>query len=364
MTDSGKPKYYILMEQLKGEILSGEIAPGERLPSENELSRQYSLSRHTVRKALGILEQDGYVEAFHGKGTFCSDKVNRMKRSGNIAVVITYISDYIFPRLIQGMDQVLSEHGYSIILKNTGNSRQKEARCLEELLEKEIDGLIIEPSKSQVLCRHRNLYQSLDAHGIPYVFIQGIYTEMRDRPHILMDDAQGGYLVTKHLLDTGCKRVAGFFKADDFQGAERHKGFVRAIQERGLPYVPDDVIWYHTEDRRSKPGLMAAMMARTGSLPDGLVCYNDQIAVQVMEALQKKGVRVPEDVSVTGYDNSIYSRAGSGITTIAHPQEELGRMAAELLLEKLNGVPESESRVERLIRPELIVRGSSRGDLL
>ena len=125
-----------------------------------------------MRKALGILEQDGYVEAFHGKGTFCSENMSHIRKSKNIAVVTTYISDYIFPRLIQGMDNVLSERGYSIILKNTGNSRQKEAKCLEELLKKDIDGLIIEPSKSEMVCKHRNLYQNLDKFQIPYVFIQ------------------------------------------------------------------------------------------------------------------------------------------------------------------------------------------------
>ena len=113
------------MEQLRNDIVSGAIRPGEKLPSENELSQRYSLSRHTVRKALGILEQDGYVEAFHGKGTYCSENMRHIKKSKNIAVVTTYISDYIFPRLIQGMDNVLSERGYSIILKNTANSRQK-----------------------------------------------------------------------------------------------------------------------------------------------------------------------------------------------------------------------------------------------
>lgn len=105
--------------------------------------------------------------------------MRHIKNSKNIAVVTTYISDYIFPRLIQGMDNVLSESGYSIILKNTANSRQKEARCLEELLKKDIDGLIIEPSKSEMICKHRNLYQNLDKFEIPYVFIQGIYSEMR-----------------------------------------------------------------------------------------------------------------------------------------------------------------------------------------
>lgn len=358
MTDAGKPKYFTLMEQLKEEIISGEIRPGEKLPSENELSRTYSLSRHTVRKALGILEQQGYVEAFHGKGTFCSENMRHTRKSKNIAVVTTYISDYIFPRLIQGMDNILSENGYSIILKNTGNSRQKEAKCLEELLKKDIDGLIIEPSKSQLTCRHTNLYKNLEQYQIPYIFIQGIYTEMLDKPHILMDDARGGYLVTKYLLDLGHKRIAGFFKADDMQGMERHKGYVWALQEAGVSYNPEDVVWFHTEDRKTKPSMMAKLMAQRGKLPDGIVCYNDQIAVQVMEALESLGIRIPEDISVTGYDNSLYARRGSGITTIAHPQEKLGEMAAELILEKLNGISEEDSRVERMIQPELIVRGS------
>lgn len=79
MTDNGKPKYFSLMEQLRSDIMSGAIRPGEKLPSENELSQKYSLSRHTVRKALGILEQDGYVEAFHGRGTYCSENMRHIK---------------------------------------------------------------------------------------------------------------------------------------------------------------------------------------------------------------------------------------------------------------------------------------------
>lgn len=360
MTENGKPKYFTLMEELKEKIISGRIQPGEKLPSENQFTVQYSLSRHTVRKALSLLEQEGYIEACHGKGTFCSEKMRHMKKSRNIAVVTTYISDYIFPRLIQGMDNVLSEQGYSIILKNTGNSRQKEAKCLEELFQKDIDGLIIEPSKSQLSCRHPGLYENLEKYQIPYIFIQGIYTEMKDKPHILMDDARGGYLVTKYLLEQGHRRITGFFKADDIQGIQRHKGYVRALQEAGIPYDPDLVVWFHTEDRRSKPSMMVKEIVKTGSLPHGIVCYNDQIAVQVIESLEDCGLQVPKDISVTGYDNSLYAQRGTGITTIAHPQERLGEMAAELILEKINGVSEEDSKVERLIQPELIVRGSCR----
>lgn len=357
--ESGKTKYFALMEMLRDEILSGRIKPGEKLPSENELAAEHHISRHTVRKALDILNQEGYIHAVHGKGTFCSERMGHMRQSHNIGVITTYISDYIFPRLIQGMDKVFSANGYSIILKNTGNSRQMERICLEDILKKDIDGLIIEPSKSELLCKHTSLYEKMDSFGIPYVFIQGVYEQMAERPHILMDDCQGGYLVTKYLLSLGHRSLLGIFKADDRQGRERHKGYVKALQEAGILYDPDRVIWFHTEDRGSKPFLMTVKLLDRHVPVDGIVCYNDQTAVKMIHTLKKRGIQVPGDISVTGYDNSSMSREeGFNLTTIAHPQEKLGEMAAELLLEQIRGVPETASHVQTLIEPELIVRGS------
>ena len=238
--------------------------------------------------------------------------------------------------------------------------RQKEERVLEDILTKDIEGLIIEPSKSQIFCRHMNLYAMLDQYEIPYVFIQGVYPQMMDRPHILMDDCRGGYLVTKHLLDLGHSKILGIFKADDFQGKERHKGYVKALQEAGLSYDPDMVVWFHTEDRKMKPAQMIEILLKQQVEMDAVVCYNDQIALEVIRSLQKNGKRVPEDISVTGYDNSVIAEGTVGLTTIAHPQEKLGEMAAELLLEKIRKVPEEKSRIPRLIQPELIVRGSTK----
>ncbi len=359
--DSGKAKYYVLMEELKKDIVSGKRKPGDRLPSEHELSASCHVSRHTVRKALSILEQEGFIEAEHGRGTFVSRKAGRKKGSGNIAVITTYLSDYIFPRLIQGIDSVLTANGYSIILKNTGNSRLKESRCLEEILEKDVDGLIIEPSKSDIMCGHKGLYDKLDFYQIPYVFIQGCYAHMKHKPHILMDDCMGGYLVTKHLIELGHKHILGIFKADDSQGRDRHKGYVKALQEAGFSYDPDMVVWFHTEDRASKPSGTLRLKLEEGVPIDGIVCYNDQIAFEVMKAIEKNGFSVPEDISVTGYDNSFIAENGLiKLTTIAHPQERLGAMAAELLLEKMNHVPDEESKVERILKPELIIRESSR----
>ena len=358
-----KIKYDALVQDLRVAMLNGDIKAGDKLPSENELANKYSISRQTVRKALQVLHDEGYIYAEHGRGTFCSGMVKTRKNSKNIAVITTYLSDYIFPRVINGIDEVMTEKGYSIILKNTNNSRSREAKCLEELLQKDIEGLIIEPSKSQILCSHLNLYEILDQYKIPYVFIQGCYSSLEDKPRILMDDRKGGFLVTEYLIKQGHRDIVGVFKADDIQGQERHKGYIQALQQAGIAYDPDKVIWFYTEDRKRHPKEQIAQMAKNRKklFFDAVVAYNDQVAVQIMEGLEQEGLTCPTDVSVTGYDNSYLAEACKvPLTTVTHPQEQLGRMAAELLMRFINNEQVEKEEAQILIEPKLVIRESTR----
>lgn len=111
-------------------------------------------------------------------------------------------------------------------------------------------------------------------------------------------------------------------------------GYVKALQEAGLSYDPDMVVWFHTEDRKMKPAQMIEILLKQQVEMDAVVCYNDQIALEVIRSLQKNGKRVPEDISVTGYDNSVIAEGTVGLTTIAHPQEKLGEMAQSCFLRK------------------------------
>ena len=132
--------------------------------------------------------------------------------------------------------------------------------------------------------------------------------------------------------------------------------WIDVYKRQGVLYDPDLVLWYHTEERAVAPAAGAAVLARRGKM-DAVVCYNDEIAVAVIRALEAEGLRVPEDISVTGYDNSLLAENFKmGLTTVSHPHEELGRAAARLLLALIAG-----ERVETgvILRPELISRGST-----
>ena len=352
-----KAKNELIIKDIKKAINSGKYEPGQKIPSENQLAIDYDVTRQTVRKALGKLIDEGYLYARHGSGTFVAKRLQKRGKSKNIAVVSTYMSDYIFPRVIQGINQVLSDNGYSILLKTTNNSRKGEAWCMEELLSKNIDGMIIEPSQSAISCQHQVLYEQMDAMGIPYVFIQGCYESMMDRPHVMLDDVEGVRLITEHLIKLGHKRIAGIFKADDTQGILRHKGYVKALQEAGIAYDPDMVIWYHTKDRAMKPMEGILGLIEKGMSFHAVVCYNDEIAADVIKGLTNIGRSVPHDISVTGFDNSLLAQS-RGITTISHPQEEFGHKAAETLIGLIEGsISRKDAHI--LLTPELVERKST-----
>ena len=174
-----------------------------------------------------------------------------------------------------------------------------------------------------------------------------------------MDDCTGGYLITKYLIDHGHKDIVGVFKSDDVQGQNRYKGYVKALLEAGITYNPDNVIWFYTEDRVIHPYESIKTMIAKGHHMDAVVCYNDQVAMKVIQALHDVGLRVPDDVSVTGYDNSyMVNENGIKLTTIVHPQEKLGELAAQLLLDIIKNNDENTMSHQILIEPEIVIGNS------
>lgn len=347
------PKYYRLKEYLKEQMKRGAIAPGNQLPSENMLVDQFKISRHTVRKALDDLEHEGLIYREQGRGTFCAYPA--AAKGQTVAVVTTYISEYIFPAVIRGIEEVLSAAGCLLLLASTGNAKSKEATCLENLLQQKIAGLIIEPTQSARENENLAYYRELENRGIPYLMLHAYYPEL-DPAYIIQDDEKGGYLVTQHLIRLGHRRIAGLFKADDLQGVKRRAGYLKALQEHEIEPVPALIGAYETEELYSYPDQFARKILKETPPPTAMVCYNDQVALFVLEALREKGVKVPEEFSLISFDDSSLAVASEvKLSGIKHPKVTMGRQAARLILDMIK---DKTYKPRFVFQPELILRAS------
>ena len=202
MASADTPKYTDLMNWIREQILSGEFTIGMRLPSENELGKKFSISRQTVRQATSVLESEGLLERRRGSGTYVSATSNSVKKSSsrNIGVVLTYLDDYIFPSIVKGIERVLTKNGYFMQLAFTYNRVEKEAYILDSMIKNNIDGLIIEPSKSGIPYINTDFYQKIKALGIPCIFVHADTNPLMGIPSIRMDDYKLGEAAAEYLI--------------------------------------------------------------------------------------------------------------------------------------------------------------------
>ena len=352
------PKYQIVADALRAAIREGTYQ--NTLPTEQALCSQFQVSRQTVRQALSLLEMERLIDRRQGSGSHIrKQKAPADSRRLSIAVVTTYISDYIFPSILREIEAVCSENNSAPLLFATQNQFASERRILTTLLGMDqLDGVLIEGTKTGLPNPNIGLYQSLLEKGIPLVFMHGNYEQLPDTLSVLDDNVAGGRMLVDYLYRKGHRKIAGIFKYDDLQGRQRYVGFLDAIQEFGLSLEDSNVLWYGTEQKEQflRSGFDEAKMAAFFSACSAVVCYNDEIATRVVSYLTKRGIAVPGDVAVVSFDNSQYSEMSAPrITSLSHEPYNVGRQAAELLFRHLRG----EACASELVPWDLVEKESS-----
>lgn len=362
MSEKIKPKHEQLKEQIERWVTSGRYKPNDRLPTEHQIAEQSGMSRQTVRQAIGALVQEGLLYRIQGSGTYVAEETAQQHHHWPaIGVVTTYISDYIFPEIVRGTESVLRSRGYPMILSSTDNDKDKERESLIAMHSGQVRGLIIEPTRSAQGNVNLDGYLELGRRNIPYVMINERYAEL-DCPCVKMDDEAGGYAATEHLIKLGHRRIAGFFKTDDLQGVQRLRGFLRAHKANSVQVDAGAVVQYATEQKRDYTHDRASALLRLPpeNRPTAFVCYNDELAVWLLEAVRQEGLRVPEELSIVGFDDSFLAVATeTKLTSVSHPKFELGAKAAELLLAMMEG-KSGERMKDVVFAPELVIRESTK----
>lgn len=361
-----EPKYKKIKHSIKSNILEGIITPHEKISSESQLMQQFSVSRHTVRLALGELVNEGWLYREQGAGTFCADRSSQQTTSlpssnRNIAIVTTFISEYIFPSIIRGAERYLSRKGYNVSIFNTNNEYEQEKQILNQILTGNYAGVIIEPTHSASSSPNLKFYLNLEKEKIPYVMINAKYDEL-EPVSFTMDDVLGGYLQTKHVMDLGHTNIACIYKTDDAQGQNRLKGFIKAHRESITTLNPKNIITYESENEFIKPlqGLKELLDLKIDR-PTAVVCYNDQLVLRLFDYFRNASIRVPEDISIVGYDDSMYSEITEiKLTSVIHPKSELGYDAAVAIIEMIEKPGARQiNQLSKLYTPELKIRQST-----
>lgn len=353
-------KYMDIVEWTKNQIADGTFQPKDKFLSEAALGKKFGRSRQTVRRALEMLEQLGYITRIQGSGTYISSckprfrppSVEGRESSMTLGLISTFLDNNVFPGIIRGIEGILSADGFGLQMVSTNNQVAGETRSLQHMLERDLDGLIVEPTRSALPCVNVDLYHAVIQRGIPLIFIDSFYPEL-SAPYVALDDEKAGYVATQHLLDMGHRNIMGIFPHNNRQGLLRYLGYVKALTDYGIPILEDHICWYSMQSMLQS--LLTNQFSECLSICTSALCYNDSVALMLIDFLRQNGRSVPEDFSVVGIDNSELAKHCS-LTSIVHPAEQLGKAAAKLILSMING---SEGK-NILFEPELVVRSSVR----
>lgn len=355
-------KYERVRQDLKEKITSGYYAINDKLPTESELMEKYSVSRYTIRRAIGDLENDHYIYRIQGGGMFADDwkqKNISLTDKKFIGILSTHIADYIFPNIISGVDHTITDNGYMTVISNTHNDPKREREALLAMLDRNIAGLIIEPTQSALENPNRDLYKRIEELQIPTVFINAIYPGMEDNfLSVTTNDRSGEKRLTNYLIEQGHKRILGVFQVDDIQGINRMDGYLSAYRENPDIFIQSQVLMYQSSDKLNDVFSRIEDYLNSENAPTAIVCYNDKLAIQIIDLIRSLNLKVPDDISVAGFDNYQLSQyIDPSLTTLTHEKEKMGHDAAELLLDLIHHRKDIKS-----IRydPELIIRNSTK----
>ena len=335
-------------------------APGlpARQPSIKDIARLARVSHPTVSRALKnsplvnaetrarirkIAEEYGYRASAVARGLVT-------RRTQTIGLLLYSIDDPFASEVTCGVEELANEHNYAVFLASSQGDPERERRALQELAERRVDGIIV--ASSRLVALYLPLLKGLD---VPIMLVNDQYPG--ELVHsVMIANQEGARAATEHLLALGHRRIAYLGHSGGFQSdTERLAGYKAALAAAGVAFAPELVA-------AGEGGPGPAIEAMNGLLrlsqpPTAVCCYNDMTALGAMHALQARGLRVPADVSVTGFDDLFFAAyLTPPLTTVRQPMRRMGQMAMENLYKLMSG-QESMARIR--VQPELIVRGST-----
>ncbi len=275
----------------------------------------------------------------------------KMNRTKTIGMLVTTSTNPFFGEVVKGVERSCYHQGYNLILCNTEGDNQRMKASINTLLQKRVDGLLLmcstlEGERLDVFDRYPDIPIVVMDWG-PILFASD---KIQD------NSLQGGYMAAKHLIESGHKEIGCITgPLIRHQAQMRYEGYKRALAEAGIAINPD---WIVESDFECEGGYQAfEKLYQRGKLPSALFVSNDMMAMGVIQAASQRGLRVPDDLSLIGYDDvHIAKFMTPALTTIHQPKYRLGKAAVDTLLYRLEN-PDTTAQVVQL-EPTLVARSS------
>lgn len=358
----GKPLYRQVEEYLLARISSDQYKPGDVIPPERELCKELDVSRFTVRKAIQELVYKGYLYRVQGNGTFVYSKTvadKQPRQSGGIGVILDYCDKELESKMLNGIEEALQQENYSMIYMSSGNDYQREARNIWQMKDEGVDGLIILPAEDQ---KDSTTIFDLKSEGFPFVLVDRRLQDC-ETDCVMSDNIDGGYRATEHLIKLGHERIA-FVKNQFTQTSsieDRIVGYRSALREYSLDF--DQHLVFSIDPRMSRTESCEAFHTFYREFaPTAVVAVNDYVALDIVQICREKGIAIPDDLSIIGFDNlDVVRHLPVPLTTVAQFPKEIGLCAARLLIDKIKAAPGSRERsvIRQVVYPvELVARDS------
>ncbi len=275
----------------------------------------------------------------------------RRKRTHTLGMIIPDNSNPFFAEVARGIEDVCFDLGYNVILCNSDQTSHKERRYIDLLTEKRVDGIVFVATGD----RAEHL-ETVLARRVPVVVIDRELQDIQcDR--VLTDNRAGGRQATEHLIRRGCRRIACIAGPSDVTPSwERVWGYQDALAAAGLPF---DEHLVRRGDFQAASGYAAMReLLALPNPPTGVFACNDMMAIGAICAISEAGLAIPDDIAVVGFDDiALASYTNPPLTTVAQPRQEMGRLAAELLIERISNRGRPPQR--RLLQTRLVIRQSA-----
>ncbi|HUQ94579.1 MAG TPA: GntR family transcriptional regulator [Bryobacteraceae bacterium] len=354
-TDSPTSIRLQLSQILRREISEGRFESGARIPSERDLAGRYGISRASVRESITELIEAGILFRTVGKGTFVSAErpvsvtPAHTKQEGICFAISEGVFHFVqtgYNRILAGVEAECRRAGLRLYFQSFGDASGSKADSIATLP----SGCVVVGGIS------RHVLDSFRENAIPYVLVDLLIAEDNaDHLAVRIDYAAGTRAAMTHLHGLG-HRSFGFV---GFPGSERYRAYWQKLEEYGIPYDPRQVEFLSGLDLQ--PGMVAGFdamqrMIAERSVPTSLIVVNDFVALGVMQQLKISGYRVPEDISVIGFDD-LGIKTSPPLTTVRVDLQQVGRLAAKALFRKLNG--ETVENNAYVVPVDLMVRGST-----